>query len=154
MTVEAAKLVPFAPSTLGSFTATGPASPLGSPPDFVNVFRSYKDAGGRELTLRLSTGDIGADLGTIDTETEHAFGSDTPTYWRTTSIAGHRARIGEERPTLRSSTCLVRVGPNHVAEVKVAPASTPGECAAPAALLDFAGITATGGLASPMHVRR
>lgn len=146
--VEAAKLVPFLPSRLGAFSATGPASVSGSGLR-IGAQRAYRDGSGREVRVSLATGDLRSELGTLDTDDEHAFMSDTPTYWRTTSIAGHRARIGEERPTPRSSTCLVRVGPNHVADVRIAPVATAGECAPVAALLDLAGIVASGGVAGP-----
>ncbi len=146
---EAAKLVPFLPSRLGAFAATGPAMPVGMLGSVIEARRAYTDASGRKVDVRLATGDVSADLGTLDSDDEHAFGSDTPTYWRTTTIGGHRTRIGEERPTPRTSTCLVRVGPNHVADVRVAPVSTVGECAKVASLLDFAGIAATGGVPGP-----
>ncbi|MEO8799645.1 MAG: hypothetical protein ABI551_17255, partial [Polyangiaceae bacterium] len=146
---EAAKLVPFLPARLGAFAATGPAMPVGILGPVIEARRAYTDASGRDADVRLATGDVSADLGTLDSDDEHAFGSDTPTYWRTTAIGGHRTRIGEERPTPRSSTCVVRVGPSHIADVWVSPVTTVGECAKVAALLDFAGIAASGGVPGP-----
>jgi hypothetical protein len=153
-TVEAAKLVPFLPATLGAFTATGAPTTMGSlPGPIISARRSYKSTDGRSAELRLSTGDVHGDVATLESDDEHAFGSDSPTYWRTTSVAGHRTRVAEERPKTIKSECVVRVGKNHVADVTITPA-LPGDCETVASLLDFAGITATGGVPSPPVGRR
>ena len=150
---EAAKLVPFLPARLGSFTATRPATSTGSfPGPHISATREYASPDGRNAHVRISTGDVRSDLATLDSDQGHAFGSDTPTYWRTTSIAGHRTRVAEERPVVRSSECLVRASDNHVAAVRVTPAG-PGDCETVAIYLDFTGIAATGGVPGPSRSR-
>jgi hypothetical protein len=152
---EAAKLEAFLPAHLGVFASTEPAWSSGTMPGpRIEASRRYRSADGRTATVRLSTGDVRGALATLDSDAEHAFGSDTPTYWRTTSIAGHRARVAEERPTPQRSECLVRVGPNHVAKVTVAPVAAPGDCIAVAAARDFGRIAASGGVPSPTAGRR
>ena len=150
---EAVKLGALLPAALGPFTATDAPLTTTGPDLLIDASRSYVDATGKRLDVRLATGDVRSTLATIESDEEHAFGSDSPTYWRTTMIAGHRARIAEERPVVRSSECLVRVEPNHVADVRVGPAA-PGECAVIAALLDFKAIIASGGVPSPPERRR
>ena len=150
---EAAKLGAILPATLGSFKASGPPMMVSGSGLLIEAHRSYEDASGKKVDVQLSTGDVRAVLDTIESNDEHAFGSDSPTYWRTTSIAGHRTRIAEERPVVHSSECLVRVEPNHVAEVRVYPAVA-GECAGLAALLDFKAIVASGGVPSPVATGR
>ncbi|HEY2365779.1 MAG TPA: hypothetical protein VGH87_05300 [Polyangiaceae bacterium] len=150
---EAAKLGAILPAALGPFTATDPPMMVTGSGLLIEAHRSYADTAGKKVEVELSTGDVRSQLGTIESNDEHAFGSDSPTYWRTTSIAGHRARIAEERPVVHTSECLVRVEPNHVATVRVHPAA-PGECAAVAALLDFKAIVASGGVPSPPTDRR
>ena len=153
-TAEAAKLLPFLPPKLGAFDARQIAMTDVMFTGRFSAERSYTSPDGREATVRISTGDLRGELATLESDDEHAFGSDTPTYWRTTSIAGHRTRIGEERPKPIKSVCYVRVGPNHVAEVDIRPAAGPGDCESVAALLDFTGIAATGGIPSPPSERR
>jgi hypothetical protein len=150
---EGAKLGALLPPTLGSFKATEPATPGSGPGSLIEASRSYADATGKEVNVRIATGDVRSDLAQIELDDGHAFGSDSPTYWRTTSIAGHRARIAEERPVVRSSKCLVRIEPNHVATVRVTPASA-GECAVVAASLDLKAIIASGGVPCPPRERR
>ena len=150
---EAAKLATLLPPALGPFRATGPAMSTTGSGLLIEASRTYSDATGKKVEAQLSTGDVRAELDTIESNDEHAFGSDSPTYWRTTNVAGHRTRIAEERPFAATSRCLVRIEPNHVADVTVTPAS-PGECASVAALLDFAAITASGGVPSPPDARR
>ncbi|WP_146646798.1 hypothetical protein [Labilithrix luteola] len=152
---EAIQLTAFLPSRIGAFTADGEAW-TNSAPDgpTIEAHRFYSSADGRKATIELVTGDISKELATLDSEETHAFGSDTPTYWRTTTIAGHRARVVEEKPTPKKSQCLVRVGPNHVANVTIAPTPKPGGCVTIASLLDFGGIVASGGVpASPKRPR-
>lgn len=150
---EAAKLGALLPAAIGPFTATEP--PLfGTGPGLrIDASRSYTNASGKTAHVRLATGDVTSELGTLESDDEHAFGSDSPTYWRTTSIGGYRARIAEERPVVRTSECLVRVEPNHVAKVRVYPAIA-GECATVAALLDFKAIIASGGVPTPAATGR
>jgi hypothetical protein len=151
---EAAKLSLLLPATLGPFTATGsPMTTTGSGNSLIEAQRSYDDASGKKLMVKLETGDLRPDIDTIESNDENAFGSDSPTYWRTTSVAGHRTRIAEERPVVHTSECLVYVEPNHIATVRVYPASA-GECAAIAALLDFKAILANGGVPGPRTSRR
>lgn len=149
---EAEKLGALLPPALGPFTATEPPTTTGAGL-LIEGRRSYADASGKKVDVRLVTGDLRAELAALASDEEHAFGSDSPTYWRTTSVAGHRARIAEERPVVRSSECYVRVEPNHVVEVTVSPA-TAGECAVVAAWLDFRAITASGGVPGPATPRR
>jgi hypothetical protein len=150
---EAAKLGTFLPPTLGPFTATGSPMTVTGSGLLIEAHRSYADAAGKKIEVELSTGDLRPNIDTIESNDEHAFGSDSPTYWRTTTVAGHRTRIAEERPVARSSECLVRIEPNHIAKVRVTPA-TAGECAVVAAWLDFKAITASGGVPSPFSERR
>lgn len=152
---EAVKLGAFLPSRLGAFAAAGPASTTGElTGPSIEAERSYVNADGRKVTVRLATGDLSRDLASLDSDETHAFGSDTLTYWRTTAIAGHRARIAEERPAPKHSECLVRVGPNHIADVRIAPTSTPGDCTTVASLLDFGAIVASGGVPGPLPSRK
>jgi hypothetical protein len=151
--VEAAKLGALLPTSLGPFTASDPPMMVTGTGLLIEAHRSYADASGKKLDVELATGDVRSTLETIESNDEHAFGSDSPTYWRTATVAGHRARIAEERPVVHSSECLVRVEPNHVATVRVHPAVA-GECAAIAALLDFKAIVASGGVPSPATGRR
>jgi len=144
---EVAKLGAFLPPTLGRFSATD-APTLTGGGLFIEARRSYADASGKEVQVELATGDVRPRLTILEGEEAHAFGSDSPTYWRTTTIAGHRARIAEEQPVVVSSKCYVHLEPNHVAQVDVHPA-TAGECAAIAALLDFKGIIASRGVPGP-----
>jgi hypothetical protein len=149
---ESAKLGALLPPAIGAFTAAEPPM-FGSGPGLrIEASRSYTDTSGKKVDVRLATGDVRSELSTIESDDEHAFGSDSPTYWRTTTIAGHRARIAEERPVVRSSRCVVRVEPNHVATVHVYPAVA-GECATVAASLDFKAITASRGVAGPPATR-
>lgn len=130
----AAALLPFVPPKVGAFASTGDATTT-TLPQRVELRRSYA-GGGKALSVSLFTGDIEAERGILASDAEHAFGSDTPTYWRTTSVRGFRTRIAEQRPTVRSSECYVAVGAAHVAVVRVAPGRA-GECAEVAALLDL-----------------
>ncbi|NOU34942.1 MAG: hypothetical protein HOO96_44180 [Polyangiaceae bacterium] len=130
----AAALSPLVPPKVGAFTATGDAT-TSTQPHRVELQRSYA-SGGKTLSVSLFTGDIAAERGILGSDAEHAFGSDTPTYWRTTSVRTFRTRIAEQRPTVRSSECYLAVGAVHVAFVRVAPARA-GECAEVAALLDL-----------------
>ena len=150
---EASKLGALLPPSIGPFTATDPPMMVTGSGLLIQANRSYADASGKKADVSLATGDVRSETETIESNQEHAFGSDSPTYWRTTSIAGHRARIAEERPVVRSSECLVRVEPNHIATVRVHPAA-PGECASVAALLDYTAIIASGGVPSPPADRR
>jgi len=145
---EAAKLGAFLPPSLGPFTATASPMMVTGSGLIIEAHRSYADASGKKVDVEIATGDVRTDLQTIESNDEHAFGSDSPTYWRTTTIAGHRARIAEERPVVHSSDCHVRVEPNHVVRVRVYPAIA-GECASIATLLDFKAIVASGGVPGP-----
>ncbi|HEY1959352.1 MAG TPA: hypothetical protein VGH28_27265 [Polyangiaceae bacterium] len=145
---EAAKLATLLPPTLGPFAATDSPMTTTGAGALIEARRTYAGPAGKRIDVRLATGDVRSYLGTIESDDEHTFGSDSPTYWRTTTVAGHRTRIAEEQPVVRTSECLVRIEPNHVADVTVSPASS-GECAAVAAMLDFAAIEASGGVPGP-----
>ena len=150
LAVEAAKLIPFLPSHVGPFASSVAASTSISPVEpRIEAERAYKTSDGRTLSVRLITGDLRSDLVALASDEEHAFGSDTPTFWRTTSIRGFRTRIAEERPTARKSESYVQVGPNHVVEVRVFPPSRTGESASLAALLNLEGLAKTGGVPGP-----
>jgi len=149
---EAANLVPFLPATLGAYTATDAATiEVDDAGPRIAATRRYT-VGAKVARVTIATGDVQRWEGTLDSDEAHAFGSDSPTYWRTSAIAGHRTRIGEERPVTHSSECLVRISRNHVADVDVRLARA-GECERLAALLDFAGIAATRGVPSPPSSR-
>ncbi len=130
----AAALSPIVPPKVGAFSATGDAT-TSTLPHRVELRRSYA-SGGKTLSVSLFTGDMEAEHSILGSDAEHAFGSDTPTFWRTTTVRTFRTRVAEERPTVRTSECYLAVGAAHIAVVRVAPARA-GECAQVAALLDL-----------------
>ncbi len=133
--VVAAQLSRLLPAKLGAFQATG--EPIDNAhANYVASDRSYSGGKGKTLSVSLRTGDVKGDRLVLDSDAEHAFGSDTPTFWRTTSVRKFRTRVAEQRPTVRSSECYLAVGAAHVAVVRVAPARA-GECEEVAALLDL-----------------
>jgi hypothetical protein len=150
---EAAKLAALLPPALGPFKATGPAMQITGSGMVIGAQRSYGDGSGKTALVELETGDVRVKLDTIDGNEPHNFGSDSPSYWRSATVLGHRARISEEQPVIRTSECYVQVEPNHVATVRVHPAIA-GECATLATLLDFKAIAATGGVPCPSATGR
>jgi hypothetical protein len=150
LAAEAAKLTPFLPAHVGRFSSAAPASTnFRAVEPRVEAERKYKSGDGRTLSVLLISGDLRPELLALASDEEHAFGSDTPTYWHTTSIRGWRTRIAEERPAPRKSESYVQVGPNHVVIVSVFPAATKGESASLAALLDLEALAKTGGVPGP-----
>ncbi len=150
LTVEAEKLVAFLPVHVGPFSSmVAASSDIRAVEPRIDASREYTTGDGRTLSIRLITGDLRAELPTLASDEEHAFFSDTDTYWRTTSIRGFRTRIAEERPTPRQSESYVQVGPNHVVRVRVFPIARTGESASLAALLNLEGLAKTGGVPGP-----
>jgi hypothetical protein len=145
---EGAKLVSFLPADVGRFSSAEAATATVAE-HRVAATREYTNREGRTLTVRIATGDVSSDRLVFASDEEHAFGSDTPTYWRTTNTRGFRTRIAEERPTPRQSESYVEVGRNHVVVVRVFPAATAGESATLAAQLDLPGLAKSGGVAGP-----
>lgn len=133
-TAVAAALAPILPAKIGAFASADDAT-TSAQPDRVELRRSYA-SGGKTLSVSLVTGDTKAERSILGSDAEHAFGSDTPTFWRTTTVRTFRTRVAEERPTVRTSECYLAVGAAHIAVVRVAPARA-GECAQVAALLDL-----------------
>lgn len=147
---EAAQITPFLPERVGPFSSASAATTnFTAAEPRMAAERVYNSTDGRTLTIELITGDLRPELRTLASDADHAFGSDTPTYWRTTSIRGWRTRIAEARPTPVRSECYVQVGPNHVAHLDVSPVAKAGESASLAALLDLEGLARSGGIPGP-----
>jgi hypothetical protein len=142
------KLTRFLPAELGSFAAIN-AVVSTETKSRVELERHYRTPDGRSLSVRIVTGDLALELTALDTNAEHAFGSDTPTYWKTTAIRGLRTRIAENRGKRAGSTAYVRVSTLHIAVVEVYPAVSDGESASLAARLDLERIAASPGLPAP-----
>lgn len=130
-----AALRPLLPTKVGAFTSAKDPT-VSTQPQRVEIERDYTAARGKTLSVSLVTGEMKAERGILASDAEHAFGSDTPTFWRTTTVRTFRTRVAEERPTVRTSECYLAVGAAHIAIVRVAPARA-GECAQVAALLDL-----------------
>ncbi len=79
------KLTRFLPAQLGPFAAINAVISTETK-GRVELERHYRTPDGRSLSIRFVTGDIALELMALDTDAEHAFGSDTPTYWKTTAI--------------------------------------------------------------------
>src|SRR5947209_8578413 len=80
---EAAKLASYLPPAIGAFTATAPASTIADAVGpRISAERGYA-SGARTATIRVATGDVRSEAMALDSDDEHAFGSDSPTYWRT-----------------------------------------------------------------------
>ena len=140
----AAKLASLLPDTIGPFRAEAPATTsVYLPESAVSAARRYTSAT-RKLTAELKTGNISSERRILATDEEHAFLSDTPTYWRTVMVKGHRARIEENPVGVSRSKVYVLVSASVVTELVVAPLAVAGESATLAEALDFPAIEASG----------
>jgi hypothetical protein len=137
----AAQLSHLLPDRIDAFTATAATTSwVQFPGPRISVERRYRDKD-RELTVEIVTGDAHRELEIILTDQEHAFGSDTPTYWRTVQVKGRRARIAENRDHLTSSETYVWIGSiaghDVTGRIVVDKAARVGESALLAVALDF-----------------
>jgi hypothetical protein len=138
------KLASLLPRAIGEFVARQPATTaLYLPEVKIRAQRDYEYAD-RTLLVELKTGNVQSELGILADSAEHAFASDSNTYWRTSDIKGYRARIAEERDAKRGSTVYVRVSDNVVARLMLAPWAKVGESTELAAYLDFEAMKAAG----------
>ncbi len=144
----AAKMALLVPDKITTFTATAPATTsVQFPGPRISVERRYGDPK-RQLTVEIVTGDAHRELAIILATEEHAFGSDTPTYWRTVEVKGRTARIAENRDRLIGSETYVWIGDigghDVTARITVDHATAAGESAIIASALDFDALARAG----------
>jgi hypothetical protein len=149
-----AQLARLLPDTLGSFRAQSPATTrVYLPEAMLRAERRYA-SGARSLTVEIETGNIRAKQLILEQQDEHAFLSDSPTYWRTVDVKGHRARVAEDRAAAVSSEAYVSVGPHVVARLVVDPPAGAGESVKLAEALDFDALAAAGVAGPVAHEQR
>lgn len=139
-----ARLASYLPDHIGTYTASQPPTLRAYLPDTrLSAERTYT-GDQKSLTVELCTGDISALKKIIAQDAEHAFMSDTDTYWHTLFIRGYRARVAERRQGATDSVTYVGIGGKVVAQLEVSPAAIAGESASLAELMDLEAIEKAG----------
>ncbi|HEY5961840.1 MAG TPA: hypothetical protein VIV60_35015 [Polyangiaceae bacterium] len=89
------RLAALLPESIGEFVARAPAtSNVYLPEARIRAQRDYASAD-RTLQVELKTGNVRAQLELLASDSDHAFGSDSKTYWHTVPVKGLRARVAE-----------------------------------------------------------
>jgi hypothetical protein len=109
----------------------------------VEASRTYASSDKRELTLTVHAGDVTPYRSIVASSGEHAFGSDSFTYWGDGSIKGRRGRFSYQTKAPFVGEVWVALGSREIVSLRVFPLRSHDESVKLMSLLDLDAIAKT-----------